>query len=139
MSRRVILGNLGGGHFGLRVSLPTHDVVSEGSNPETLSFDSGWTDIVKMIQVGVAEKTADFDFTDVLFPSPGYQPFAEVRWRSGLRVYDDYSPLSTNPAAPHGLGATILTDRLRLWPAASSPVVAYDVTYTIFRVPVPAP
>lgn len=134
-TRRVILGNLGGGQYGLRVSLPGHDVVSGGE----LSFDSGWTDIVKVIQVGVASKTADFDFTDVLFPSPGYQPFAEVRWRSGLRVYDDYSPLSTNPAAPHGLGATILTDRLRLWPAASSPVVAYDVIYAVFRVPVPAP
>lgn len=137
-TRRVILGNLGGGLYGLRVSLPGRDVVSEAGNPDALSFDSGWTDIVKMIQVGLASKTADFDFTDVIFPSPGYQPFAEVRYRSGLRVYDDYSPLATS-VAPQGLGATILTDRLRLWPAPSSPAVAYDVIYAVFRVPVPAP
>lgn len=135
MTRRVILGNLGGGVFGLRVSLPGEDVVAGGE----LSFDSGWTDIVKMIQVGVATKLADNTFTEVLFPSPGYQPFAEVRYRSGLRVYDDYSPIVVSDASPHGLGATIATDRLRLWPAATGSGTAYDVVYAVFRVPVPAP
>lgn len=135
MARRVILGNLGGGVFGLRVSLPGHDVVSGGE----LSFDSGWTDIVKYIQIGVATKTADFSFTDVLFTSPGYQPFAEVRQRSGLRVYDDYSPLVASAASPHGMGATIASDRLRLWPVTSGSATAYDVVYAIYQVPVPAP
>lgn len=137
MTRRVILGNLGGGAFGLRVALPGHDVVTEGSNPDALSFDSGWTDIVKMIQVGVATKTADINFTEVLFPDPGYAPFAEVRYRSGLRIYDDYSPITTNGFP--GLGANIKTDRLQLWPVSSGSVVGYDVVYAVFRVPVPAP
>lgn len=135
MTRRVILGNLGGGTFGLRVSLPGQDVVSGGE----LSFDSGWTDIVKYIQVGVATKTADFSFTDVFFTDPGYQPFAEVRYRIGLQVYDDYSPLVTSANSPHGLGASILTDRLKLWPPSSGSAVAYSVTYAIMQVAVPAP
>lgn len=138
MTRRVKLGNLGGGAFGLRVALPGHDVVTEGSNPDALSFDSGWTDIVKMIQVGVASKTADHSFTDILFPDPGYQPFAEVRYHIGNRVYDDYNPISAADGFP-GLGANIKTDRLQLWGTQSGVGVSYDVVYAVFRVPVPAP
>ena len=135
-TRRVILGNLGGGVFGLRVALPGHDVVTEGSNPDALSFDSVWTNIVKMIQVGVASKSNDHNFTDVLFPDPGYQPFVEVRWRSGLRAYDDASPISIG--AYPGIGAVIKTDRIKLPGTLTGSSVAYDVVYAVFQIPVPA-
>lgn len=136
MTRRVILGNLGGGAFGLRVALPGHDVVTEGSNPDALSFDSGWTDIVKMIQVGVATASGSSVIPmDLLFPSQGYKPFAEVRLRSGLRVYDDYTGFGT--ATYPGVGANILTDRLQLTASANTSW-SYNVVYAIFQVPVPA-
>lgn len=133
-TRRVILGNLGGGTYGLRVSLPGHDVVSEGGNSDALSFDSGWTDIIKMIQVGVLNSFAPYDpYSDVLFPDVGYPPFIEVRFQSGLRAYDDYNPTSTDGFP--GLGANIKNDRFQLWSIPSG----HSVVYAIFRVPVPAP
>jgi hypothetical protein len=142
-TRRVILGNLGGGTFGLRVSLPTKDVITDAGDENNLSFDSGWTDIVKMIQVGVASKTvADSAFaadTNVLFTDPGYIPFVEVRQRSGLRVYDDYFPYNDSGAVYHGVAANMYSDRFGLRAIASgSSWLAYDVVYAVFRVPVPA-
>lgn len=135
-TRRVILGNLGGGQYGLRVALPGHDVISEAGNQDALSFDSGWTDIVKMIQVGTATASgSNVTPMDLLFPDQGYKPFVEVRLRSGLRVYDDYTGFG-NALYP-GIGANILTDRLQLT-ASSTTAWSYDVVYAIFRVPAPA-
>lgn len=141
MTRRVILGNLGSGVYGLRVSLPGHDVVSEAGNDDAMSFDSGWTDLAKLIQIGTATKTADFSLTDIPFTNPGYTPFAEVRLRSGNRAYDDFSPFhNTNQDNTRysGIGARVLSDRLQLDAPFAGSAITYDVVYAVFAVPLSA-
>lgn len=42
MGRRVVLGALPGGGYGLRVSRPGYDVLDPGLGPQQLAFDSRW-------------------------------------------------------------------------------------------------
>jgi hypothetical protein len=132
-TRRDVLGALPGGTFGLRCSLPGVDVITGDSNdPNQFSFNSDWTDIAKLHQVGVAVIPAPPPFNvSVPFPDLGYRPFVEVRRVSGNIVFDDWLRNGR-----YGIGAQIETSQI-IMPALFSPAEAYVVLYMVFAVPVP--
>ena len=52
MSDRVLLGALGGGDYGLRVSRPGYDVTDPALAKEQLAFDSRWTEVSNVWMAG---------------------------------------------------------------------------------------
>jgi hypothetical protein len=110
--RRVVLGKYNDGvTFGLRVSLPGFDALTDDSSlPGQFSFDSEWTDIAKIHQVGLVARTT---YTDpisgvsqtgfqTIWSALGYKPFVETRLYSGGVIYDDYFPAGIVPGFPFG-------------------------------------
>jgi hypothetical protein len=90
MTARVAIGNLGGGKFGLRSTLPGYDVLTEPENSANLSFDSNWTNLVSVRQAGVVSYPWIDQIGSVFFMDTGYAPIAEARYYSGNVVYDDF-------------------------------------------------
>jgi hypothetical protein len=97
---------------GLRVSLPGVDALSgNSSDPGTFSFDSEWSDISQIHQVGLTARTtytqpwgALLTVTGfrTLWSALGYKPFVETRLYAGGVIYDDYFPNGLNPTFPFG-------------------------------------
>ena len=90
MTARVAIGNLGGGKFGLRSTMPGYDVLTEPENSANLSFDSNWTNTVSVRQSGVAAYPWRDQVWPVYFLNSGYIPIVEARPYSGNVVFDDY-------------------------------------------------
>lgn len=95
-TRRVVIGKYNDGvNFGLRVSLPGFDALTDDSNGGGFSFDSNWTDIANVIQTGIVSAVGgggSFVSTSISFVNPGYKPFVEFRQlASGSTVRDDYA------------------------------------------------
>ena len=131
MSRRVVIGQYADGvNYGLRVSLATYDALLDNSNDAgKFSFDSNWTDIVKIHQAGIATIAAStsIPLNSLPFPDLGYIPFFEARMVNGTIINDDYVS-STRigvqlEALTNGLRTQITT---RLGPFA----------YAVYRVPI---
>lgn len=113
MSRRVVLGKQNDGTYGLRVSLAGKDALTGDSSTGDFSFDSSWTDITQIHQVGIATQTASGRSPmDIIYPDLGYVAFAEVRWLNGLTIYDDY--YVTGSTAIFGIAAQIRSTNDRL-------------------------
>jgi hypothetical protein len=134
MTRRVVLGALPGGTFGLRVSLPGVDVMTgDSSNSTQFSFNSDWTDIAKVRQVGIATVPPNIPpGVAIPFPDLGYRPFVEIRRLNGALIYDDWFN-----SVQSGIGAQIGTNSIVAPSDLNGSVGAYALLYMIFAIPVP--
>jgi hypothetical protein len=121
--RRAILGKYNDGTFGLRCSLPGADAAF-GSDDQ-MSFDSNWTDIAKIHQVGIATSS----FSKIPFPNLGYKPFMEVRRLDGTTVYDDYISATVSGFN----GSNISTDGFVAQAASGT----FGLVYLVWRIPAP--
>jgi len=90
MTARVAIGNLGGGKFGLRSTMPGYDVLTEPANSANLSFDSNWPNTVSVRQTGAVSIPWRDQAWPIYFANSGYFPIVEARPYSGNVVYDDY-------------------------------------------------
>lgn len=97
-SRRVVIGKYADGvTFGLKVALPGYDALAEADDSANLSFNSNWSDIVPIIQTGIASIPSGGTSTTVLVTDPGYVPYLEGRkFDSGTTIHDDYLYGATN-------------------------------------------
>jgi hypothetical protein len=92
--KRVIIGNLPGGGYGLKASLPGFDV-SEVTDDDTakLSFSSNWTNATKLHIVSIISLPVINEFGtrqgSIPFVALPYLPFGAVRGVSGTTIYDD--------------------------------------------------
>ena len=97
-TRRVIIGKDQYGVFGLKATLPGFDVFNDDENDANkFSFNSKWTDIMRIHVVGVVTAPADSlafaDQCQVPFPALPYRPFLECRTiRDGV-IRDDWTTL----------------------------------------------
>lgn len=101
-TKRLVLGQQNDGTYGLRATLPGYDAfVGDGSGAE-FTFNSDWTDIAKIHQVGVMAYAGSITYEattlsgtltnngyKATFSDPGYFPFVELRKIVGNVVYDD--------------------------------------------------
>lgn len=87
MTRRVILGALPGGDFGLRVSKPGYDALSTSLQPKQLSFDSRWTRAARVHMTGTVTGNSTVFFGKT-FPSP---PLVYVVFTDSQGRYRNYS------------------------------------------------
>lgn len=115
-TRRVRLG-YNGTSYGLRTTLPGYDALTDDATDVTkFSFNSDWTDIVRVHDYGYVDAPASvpswpgptpgaIDDSSLLFTnnnpwlvshahSLGYVPFVEARVISGNVIYDDYRKFS---------------------------------------------
>jgi hypothetical protein len=140
MSRRVILGNLGSGVFGLRCALSGFDVITDAGNDAALSFDSGWTDIVKVLSIGTAlVTTSSGGNPPIAVPDPGFVPWIEARTYDGsTTVYDDRDPFYYSGAVQDGIGVKSTRGVIQppQWPGGSAPLVNYYLLYLVYNVAV---
>lgn len=115
MTRRVVLGKYNDGvTIGLRVSLPGFDALTDSSvDPGKFSFDSEWTDIAQIHQVGLISRTTSIplpwsggvvtiDGYTTTWSALGYKPFIENRLYTSGTIYDDYFPNGANPSFVSG-------------------------------------
>lgn len=138
MARRVVLGQQNDGTFGLRVSAPGVDAFAGDGQGADFTFNSAWTDIAKIHQVGVVSwsPTAYTNSNGITFAGfsgvwtdLGYKPFIEVRKLVGNVVYDDY----WNAANPFGQAAIILSNQFQS-PESST---TDRVIYIVYRIQAP--
>lgn len=139
MTRRAMIGNLGGGVFGLVCSRPGYDVTTVDRNdPIQTSFYSEWTDIVRAIDVGYATNSSNLPSTKAV-TDPGFIPWIECRQASGSTVYDERTPFTwgtTGTASLDGLGITSERGLITLPGTPSGSAVSYQVLYVVFNVAV---
>jgi hypothetical protein len=84
----MVSGALGGGAFGMRVSKPGYDVMTEPFGSATISFDTRFSDIGTVIAGGLIQCGAG----PVPFPGGAlpYVPIAHIlRW-DGSNIYSDH-------------------------------------------------
>lgn len=104
MSRRVVLGTYNDGiTIGLRVSLTPWDALTDNSaDAGKFSFDSEWTDIAQVHQVGLISRQlaistppfigATIDGFKPTWSALGYKPFIETHLMdTSNNIYDDYA------------------------------------------------
>jgi len=95
-TRRVLIGKDLAGVFGLKVSLPGFDVLTDDENDANkFSFNSKWTDLVKVHLVGTinapVNNFSNPPVTQVPYSVLPYRPFVEIRpIRDGL-IRDDWT------------------------------------------------
>ena len=127
---RVLIGKYDNGvDFGLRIALTGISAqYGNSAAADQFSFDSNWTDLVQLHQVGLATTPAS-TFQTVLFPNLGYKPFVEVRYLSGTTISDD-----SFSASRIGVSATISADRI-----VAPGIIggSYSFLYIVYKVSVP--
>lgn len=140
MTRRAIIGNMGGGIFGLKVSRPGYDVTTcDPDDPLQTSFYSQWTDVVKVLDGGYATNSSSLPSTKVV-TDPGYIPWIECRQVSGSTVYDERTPFTwgtTGTTSLDGLGITSERGVITLPGTPTGSPVSYTVLYVVFNISVP--
>lgn len=131
MARRVCLGKLPDGNYGLWISAPSVDVMTaDPLNGNQLTFNSNWTDMVQVHAIGTGHATS---ITKVAWPTLPYIPFLEIRGTDGAssgRVYDD-----TFLSNKVGMGAASFVDGF--FPT-NSLGVTFDYIYIAYKIPVPS-
>lgn len=140
MIPRVLIGHLGGGAYGLRCSLPGHDVLSAPS--EKLSFDSAWPNLVKIRATGVVVAARNV-LTDIFYADEGYTPHFSARAFSGNVLYDDHAVgVAPGQGAPGAQGVWAMAahrsnyqarTRLTIYNQVISPAV--NVFYVLYQIP----
>lgn len=136
MTRRVCIGRLPDGNYGMWCSAPGVDVMTV-SNPldsNLLTFNSNWTDIAKVHQSGVA--SSDSTNPKVSWPDLGYKPFIEVRLVEGGKIYDDWF---NENGLDIGMASESFSDGLR--PTSGRSYVGmkenFTYVYVAYKIPVP--
>ncbi len=134
MARRVCIGHLPDGNYGMWVSAPGVDVmtVADPLDGNQLTFNSNWTDIAKVHQSGVADSDPSNPF--LAWPDLGYKPFMEVRLVTGGRVYDDsFSSIDI------GSASIAFTNGLRPYSRFYSGATdTFRYIYVAYKIPVPS-
>lgn len=74
MVNRVVAGDMGGGAFGLRSSLPGYDVLNEPFGSPNINFDTRLTSIGTVIKSGLIKCGGDA----VTFPTMPYVPIVSI-------------------------------------------------------------
>lgn len=142
-TNRVVLGVQNDGSVGLRVSAVGVDADVGSGQGGDFTFNSDWTDIAKIHQIGNVAWNANCKFINgagtvgttngwgALFTSLGYRPFME--WRrldpSTNTINDDY----WNASQTAGFSTDIWRDAWCL-PAANESV---NVIYVIYKIAAP--
>lgn len=164
MSRRVVLGRYLNGTMGLKVSRPGFDALTDDdSDPNKFSFNSQWSNIVPVHQVGIVgpypytvETTGSVEppWVDVGH-NLAFIPYIEARafypqnsfTSAGDVVYDDYRTLwSENIQVQVGAKGQAYPNRISLkvqayflyGPKLADPITYHyhQVLYVIYRQPV---
>jgi hypothetical protein len=134
MVRRVCIGRLPDGNYGMWCSAPGVDVMTV-SNPldgNLLTFNSNWTDIAKVHQSGVAN--SDATNPKVFWPDLGYKPFMEVRLVEGGRVYDDSFNGADIGSASESFSDGLRPTSGRIYPGMKE---VFQYIYVAYKIPVP--
>jgi hypothetical protein len=97
---RVVIGQLPGGGFGIKSSLPGIDVRGvPDDDTQKLSFSSNWQNVAQVHLTGIADLSGG---SKTIFWNPlGFIPFIEVRGRSGNVLFDDFN-VQTPPNGNNG-------------------------------------
>ena len=136
VSRRVVIGKFADGvTYGMKVGLAGVDALAEDGNSGQLSFNSEWTDIVNVQQVGFVNGTTLGGFpggADVLITDPGYVPYAETRRFTGGNVIWDDNIFVSNRSGLGGYWYQRAPLTLRMPTLASGETALY----VILKVPV---
>ena len=122
-TRRSRLGTQADGSIALRVSAPAFDAVTAIDDGHSLTFDSRWTDIAKIVAIGVVAETVVNVITGTnvfgvraFYPDQGFKPFIEIRLLQGNVVFDDF----VNSSFPAG-GYTLIERTQATMGAGSGP------------------
>ncbi len=143
MSRRVRLGKQINGSFGVRVAQAGADAANVDGDSAYLTFNSDWTDLVELHQIGTVSYAASgvkrYDAGGAvqflhgygaLYTSLGYRPFVEIRrYTTSNVIFDDY----WEPAQTAGAVGEIFRDCFR----AASPSSTDKIFYVVYKLPAP--
>lgn len=144
MTNRMVLGALGGGAFGLKVSMPGVDsLTASNSDPAQWSFHSEWPGIANIYGAGTVQAGSAVNH------NLGYVPWADVRHAasSGSTTYRDDAPHEYQDGVGSGTGwdtaqAVVTTTTLiGTWFNGAAPVKSTALSqmwfhYFILRIPV---
>lgn len=146
-TRRTYIGRLNG-NFVLRATLPGYDAVLDDANDSNkFAFNSAWTDMVKLLAIGIVTVTPivvppdgivtyDDAHQRIPFPAPGYIPFCEVKYVVGNILYDDYNPSKdTSTVQLYGADIPIKSSYIDLLRNIGSNVT---YLYAVYPIPVPS-
>jgi hypothetical protein len=142
MSRRVVLGQQADGSYGLRVSAAGFDALTAADDGHAITFDSRWTDIAKIHQIGLvswapnaflpsSQATILANGYIAFWPGLGYKPFCEVHRLSGNVVRDDY----WDSTFTSGCYASVFADHFT---AIEFNATSDKALYVVFKIPVPS-
>jgi hypothetical protein len=136
VDRRVVIGKFADGvTYGLRVGMPNVDALLEDGNSSRLSFNSEWTDMVSVLQVGFAYGSSSGSVAtgvEVSVTNPGYPPYVEARrFTSGNTMWDDNIFVS-NRSGIGQIWSSITPLTLKM-PALASGEIAL---YVVYKIPV---
>ena len=125
MTNRAVLGALpGGGGFGLYVSMPGYNVLTDDPNDvHKFSFNSNWSDMVRTWQVGFATASP------VTFSNPGFIPHMEVRQVDLSTAYDD-RPINWTGSSYSTMAICAVSTTQFTW---SNVVAPASIFYVIFN------
>jgi hypothetical protein len=142
MSRRVVLGQQADGSYGLRVSAAGFDALTAVDDGHAITFDSRWTDIAKIYQIGFVSWALNAFFASsqatilsngfvANWPGLGYKPFCEVHRLSGNVVRDDF----WDPTFTSGCYAAVFADHFT---AVENDATSDKALYVVYQIPVPS-
>lgn len=131
MSRRVVLGKRADGSFGLDVSLPGYDALTDDRNDAgKFSFSSDWTDFVPVSSIGIvsvpAFSAAPTYFENISIVNNGYIPHVEARRIDGLRIYDDYFS-----SGQSGISTLVFSSQIQVELVSSG----FGMFYIVYKTP----
>ena len=108
MTSRLIIGNIGGGGFGLKCTVPGVDVLTaDNNNPALFSFNSSWSNMIRIAASGYANITytsnTTYSSSSPIVHSLGFTPFIEVRSMENYanRIFDEFA-ISNYQNGPNG-------------------------------------
>jgi hypothetical protein len=137
MSRRVVIGQMGDGTVRLRTARPGYDALTAPDDPAYISFDSNWSNIVRIHKVGVADL---LNGPAVSFADLGYIPFMDVRQYVGGVIYDDYVG-SVSDRSIAGYKQSITRTGFtglpyNYWDGSTTHYFGQSIAYVVYKVPV---
>lgn len=86
MTNRIVRGNIGGGNYGIRISRPGFDVLTEAFGSTGISLDSRITDMGTVVACGLIL----CDSGPISFPTMPYVPICHIERWDGTNLYSDH-------------------------------------------------